>query len=200
MIIAYASLAVLLLHAVAPRSDLRRLATVRLRHVWLVWLALAGQVVLISLLPTQSRGTSAAAHVLTYALAGLFAVANHRVPGAIVVGIGGASNLAAITANGGVMPASADALARSGWHAAPGHFANSAAVDHPRLGWLGDIFATPSWLPVHSVFSVGDLIIVAGIAVFLHRTCRPEASTDVQPTSPRRRRPAWLGQVGERPS
>ena len=189
MIIAYACLAVVLVHAVAPRSDLRRLAEVRLRHVWLVWLALAGQVVLISLLPAQSPGTSAVAHVATYALAGLFAVANHRIPGAVVVAIGGASNLAAIAANGGTMPATPGALAESGWHATPGHFANSAAVEHPRLSWLGDVFATPSWSPVHSVFSVGDLIIVVGVAVFLHRTCRVDAptlaaTTDAQGTHP----------------
>jgi hypothetical protein len=184
VIIAYACLGVLLVHAVAPRSDLRRLADVRLRHIWLVWLALAGQVVLISLLPAQSPGTSATAHVTTYALAGLFAVANHRIPGAIVVGIGGACNLAAIAANGGTMPASPRALAQSGWHATPGHFANSAAVEHPRLSWLGDIFATPSWSPVHSVFSVGDLIIVVGVAVFLHRTCRVDAPTHAAMRSP----------------
>jgi hypothetical protein len=172
MIIAYACLGLLLVHAAAPRSDLRALAGVRLRHVWLVWLALAAQVLLMSVLPEQSRGASAMAHLTTYALAGLFAAVNYRVPGALVVAVGGASNLAAISANGGTMPASPAALAESGWHAAPGHFANSAAVSHARLGWLGDIFATPSWLPIHSVFSLGDLLIVVGVAVFLHRTCR----------------------------
>ena len=81
-------------------------------------------------------------------------------------------NLVAISANGGVMPASPSALRASGWTPAPGHFANSAAVADPRLPWLGDVFATPSWLPVHSVFSLGDIVIVAGVAVFLQQTCR----------------------------
>ncbi len=92
--------------------------------------------------------------------------------GTLVIGAGGLLNLTAIAANGGVMPASPAALKASGWHPSPGHFANSAAVDHPRLGFIGDVFATPPWLPLHSVFSVGDVVIVVGVALFLHETCR----------------------------
>jgi hypothetical protein len=29
----------------------------------------------------------------------------------------------------------------------------------PRLPLLGDIFATPSWLPGHNVFIIGDVAI-----------------------------------------
>ena len=95
-----------------------------------------------------------------------------------VVGVGGASNLAAILANGGTMPASPAALEASGWQATPGQFANSAVVTEPRLAFLGDVFATPSWLPVHSVYSIGDVVIVVGVAVFLHRTCRGPGPAD----------------------
>ena len=70
------------------------------------------------------------------------------------------------------MPASPAALAASGWHPTTGHFANSAALPNPRLGFLGDVFATPSWFAVHSVFSPGDVVIVIGMAVFLHQVCR----------------------------
>jgi lipoprotein signal peptidase len=170
MIILYACLLLVLLHVALPGSDLRRLASLRLRHTWLVWLALLTQVVVISLLPDLD-GLSLAAHLSTYVLAMVFVLLNTRTAGTWLVAAGGVGNLIAIAANGGTMPADPDALRASGWSPAPGHFANSNVVAHPRVAWLGDVFHTPSWLLVHSVFSVGDVVIVVGVAVFLHQTC-----------------------------
>lgn len=184
MITLYVCLLLLLLHVVLPGSDLRRLAQVRLRHTWLVWCALVSQVLLISVLPDAGR-LSDVVHVATYGLAATFAVVNLRSAGTWVVAAGGALNLSAILANGGVMPASPAALAASGWQPAPGRFANSDIVEDPRLAFLGDVFATPSWLPVNSVYSVGDLLVVAGVALFLHQVCRPRGGrTGVLPASP----------------
>ena len=171
MIILWCAALLLLAHAVAPGSRLSRLGALQWRHTWLVWLALGVQVLVISVLP-DAEFWSQAGHLGTYALAAVFVALNHRSLGTVVIGAGGLLNLVAISANGGVMPASPSALRASGWTPAPGHFANSAAVADPRLPWLGDVFATPSWLPVHSVFSLGDIVIVAGIAVFLQQTCR----------------------------
>jgi hypothetical protein len=172
VIILASCLLLLLVAALAPRSDVRRLADVRIRHTWLVWVALATQVLVISVLPGDHQTVSAGAHLASYAVAGVFAVANRALPGALVVAAGGALNFGAIAANGGTMPSTAGALRRSGWHPAPGHFANSALVPNARLSWLGDVFATPSWLPIHSVFSVGDILVVVGVAVFLQRCTR----------------------------
>lgn len=171
MIIFYACLMLAAAHALLPGSDLRRLGQLRLRHTWLVWLALADQVVVISVLPDRDA-LSQAAHLGSYGLAAFFAVLNHRSAGTWIVGAGGACNLVAIVANGGIMPATPAALEASGWQPAPGHFANSAALPSPRMTFLGDVFATPSWTPAHSVFSLGDILIVIGVAVFLHTTCR----------------------------
>jgi hypothetical protein len=171
VIIVYACVLLLALHLVLPGSRLRRLAAVQLRHTELVWLALLDQVLIISVLG-DAGWASRAAHLASYALAGLFVVANRRLTGVPVVAAGGALNLLTIVANGGTMPASESALRAAGTVTSEGRFANSAAVSDPRLPWLGDVFATPSWLPVQSVFSVGDVVIVVGIAVFLHRACR----------------------------
>ena len=51
-----------------PAAGCRGWAGRRWRHTWLVWLALAVQVVVISVLP-DGRGLSEAAHLATYALA-----------------------------------------------------------------------------------------------------------------------------------
>jgi Family of unknown function (DUF5317) len=181
VIILYACLLLVLLHVVLPGSDLRRLGQFRLRHTWLVWLALADQIVVISILPDLGA-VSEALHLASYVLAFLFALLNNRSAGTWVVAIGGACNLTAITANDGVMPATAAALKASGWRATPGHFANSAALPHPHLSFLGDVFATPPWFPVHSVFSIGDVVIVLGIALFLHSTCRSPSTSPIRST------------------
>ena len=81
-------------------------------------------------------------------------------------------NLTAIAANGGVMPASARHSRPPAGTPPRGTSPTAPSWPHPRLGFLGDVFATPPWLPVHSVFSVGDVVIVVGVALFLGETCR----------------------------
>ena len=43
---------------------------------------------------------------------------------------------------------------------------------HLVLPWLGDIAATPTWLPFRNVISIDDAVILIGAAVHLHVTCR----------------------------
>jgi hypothetical protein len=100
---------------------------------------------------------------------------------------GGALNLLAISANGGVMPASAWAIARSGLEARDG-FENSAVLADPRLLALGDVIPVPAG-PLANVLSVGDLVIFAGLALLLARACRkvpaaaPAAATAAAPAA-----------------
>ena len=104
-------------------------------------------------------------------VAGLFLVANRELPGIPLVVLGAAANLLAIAANGGVMPASPSALATAGLPPEQPGFANSAALAHPRLAFLGDVFAIPAGWPLANVFSVGDVLIAAGAAVAIHGLC-----------------------------
>jgi hypothetical protein len=97
------------------------------------------------------------------------------VPGMPVVAVGAASNLAAIAANRGFMPASADAMAALG-KAAPTIYSNSAVLDHPSLAPLTDVFALPVWLPFHNIFSIGDVILGAGVAMVIVIAMRRETN------------------------
>jgi hypothetical protein len=160
-------------------GQLRRLANVRIRHLWLVWLALADQIIVISLIPNTHPAILSAAHLASYLAAGACLVLNRRLPGLWLIGAGAASNGLAITLNGGTLPASPAALRTSGWHPSPGHFHNSAALPHPRVPLLGDIFATPAWLPGHDVFSLGDIAICLGVLWFLWRTCSPSVHSRI---------------------
>jgi uncharacterized protein DUF5317 len=108
---------------------------------------------------------------VSYGLAVAFLVANRQIPWLWVVGLGGLANLVAIAANGGVMPADPGAMARAGMVVHAHEFANSTAVAHPRLAWLGDYFAVPASIPLANVFSVGDVVLVIGAALVLHRAC-----------------------------
>jgi len=148
-----------------------RLANVRLQWLWLVPLALGLQILVISVVPTADARVLAAVHVGTYGLAGVFIWRNRVVPGLVVLGAGAAANGVTIALNGGVLPASADALQRSGFQVDPGEFTNSGVLPDPVLPWLGDVLWVPAGWPLANVFSVGDVLIVAGFAWLVHSTC-----------------------------
>jgi hypothetical protein len=87
---------------------------------------------------------------------------NVAIPGLALVALGAASNLAAIVANGGYMPAAPEALAALGKQIGSG-YTNSSLVEAPVLEPLTDVYALPAWLPWANVFSIGDVLIAAGI-------------------------------------
>src|SRR5919112_1969654 len=89
----------------------------------------------------------------------------------MIIALGGLLNFIAITANGGIMPADRDAVASLGHTTPEGDFANSQILAHPKLQFLGDVFATPASWPLHNLFSLGDIVLVAGVAVLVHAAC-----------------------------
>jgi hypothetical protein len=148
--------------------DLRRLNHLRLRWWPLVLAALVTQTAIISVWPTGWRRAHLAVNLSTYAAIGVFTWVNRSIPWLWLVALGTASNTAAIAANGGIMPASRRAVALTHL-ATPAGFANSAAVAHPRLAFLGDVLPTPPWLPLHNVASVGDFLILTGALLLVAR-------------------------------
>jgi len=98
---------------------------------------------------------------------------NARLPGFWLIGLGAVLNLTAIVANGGYMPASPEALAAlHGIAALPTEaYSNSAVAGaHTNLALLGDIFYLPRPFPLANVFSIGDVLIGLGGALFVART------------------------------
>jgi hypothetical protein len=152
--------------------DLTRLNHLRLRWWPLAIAALITQTAIISAWPTGWRTGHLAANLATYAALGVFLWKNRHIPFLWIVALGTAANTVAIAANGGVMPASRRAISISGL-AVPRGFANSAAVAHPHLQFLGDIFPTPRWLPLHNVASIGDFLILAGALLVVARHTTP---------------------------
>ncbi len=157
------------------------LGDLRFRWSWLFMTGLAIQVVLFTDAVAE-RGGDLGVPIYVGSTALVFAavLANRAIPGMVVVALGAASNLLAIVANGGYMPASPAALAALGKTPAT-IYSNSAVVPDPALAPLTDIFALPTWLPWHNIYSVGDVLIGVGVVIVVvvaMRTARAARPAD----------------------
>jgi len=146
--------------------------TVRLWPVAL--LGLVGQVVLFSTPVAGMVGAwGPSLYVVSTTLVLMALVVNLRQPGFWLIIIGALLNFTVIVANGGLMPASPDAWAAlNGIAAIPTtDFSNSAlAGPTTAFPFLGDNFVLPRPLPFANVFSIGDVLIGAGGALFIFQT------------------------------
>jgi Family of unknown function (DUF5317) len=143
------------------------LATIQFRWAPVMLAGLLVQVVLFSDPVTAWIGAAGPPIYVASTIAVAAAViANYRITGMPLIGLGAASNLAAIVANGGYMPAAPGALAALG-RAEGTSYSNSAVVSDPALAPLTDLFAMPTWLPFANVFSVGDILIAVGVVVVI---------------------------------
>lgn len=141
------------------------LAALRFRWPWLALAGLATQVVLFSGAVDADVGiVGPLLYVGSTAVVLAAVLANLRIPGVPLVALGAASNLAAILANGGYMPADPAASAVAGIEPDES-FSNSVVTASPSLRPLTDILAIPEGIPFANVFSIGDVLIAAGIAV-----------------------------------
>jgi hypothetical protein len=159
-------------------GHLASLGTVKVRWAPLAVLALAVQLILFAGPVARAVGELGPPIYLASMGAVLLVVlANLRLPGVPLIAIGAASNLLAILANGGYMPADPAALASLGRSAGEG-YTNSVVLADPAFRPLTDIFAMPSWLPLANVFSVGDVLIGVGLAwAIVAAMRRPEPAT-----------------------
>lgn len=164
---------------------LRALATAPLAG-WPLLLAAGGLQGAVAAAPASTPGWATwAGHVASYGCAGGLLWVNRRLPGVPLVALGGAGNAVPIGLNGGTLPADPDALARAGLPPGGGGSTNSGVVTDPVLAPLGDVFAVPAGWPLANVFSVGDVLLVLGVAYGAHRLC----GSRVLPPRARHRRP-----------
>ena len=160
----------------------------RLPHAGVRWalLALVGLALQLAPLPAPTALTLL---YLSFALLLVFAAANLRRPGFLLILLGMVLNLAVIGANAG-MPVSRSAIVASGQQDTLGELAEDGdGVKHhladpsTRLLPLGDVLAVPP--PVKQVISVGDIAVDAGVFWFVagamgprrRRPLRPEPKT-----------------------
>ena len=179
LILAATLLALLLVPVLGGR--LSGLAELTLHGGRLVAGALALQVLVITVVPGWPRPVLVALHGASYVLAAAFVWRNRRLPGLPLLAAGGALNALVIAVNGGQMPASEAAVRRAGLPVEEEGFVNSGVLEDPRLAPLGDVFASPSWLPLQNVYSVGDLLLLAGAVWVVHAACGSVLARDPRP-------------------
>lgn len=179
LLLAATLLAVLLVPPLGGR--LRALSGLRLHAGGLLCAALALQVLALVVLRDGSRPLLVTMHAGSYVLAGYFVWCNRATPGVLVLAVGAGSNALGLALNHGTLPASARALRAAGLPAVAAGYSNNSVLGHPHLAWLGDVFASPSWLPLRNVYSPGDLLILAGVVWAVHRTCGTVLARDPRP-------------------
>lgn len=180
MILSLAVILGLIASYIRHRSETAsQIASISLRAPWLALVALALQVPLLRapFVPTQQVVAAEALFLLSHLLLLFFVWLNRRLVGIQIVGLGVLCNLAVILTNGGFMPITPETLVRIN----PGstldhwtvgfHYGNSKDVillGHDTVLWvLSDILVLPPPFPWPTAFSVGDLLIAAGIIVLL---------------------------------
>jgi hypothetical protein len=144
---------------------LEGLAALRIRWSWAILAGLLIQVVLFTdAVAARVGDLGPIVYVASTGLVLAAVVRNWSIAGIPIVALGAASNLAAIIANEGYMPAGRGALEALG-KVEPVIYSNSSLVNQPALVPLTDIFALPAWLPFANIFSIGDVLIGIGVAV-----------------------------------
>lgn len=173
----------------ARGGRLGALARLRLESLWLLLIAVLIQFFIfpssLSPQPLIAWGTGAL-YIASYAITALFLLLNWSTlwpifPGTVL-------NATVIAANGGFMPASLEALRRSGRgnaasimvESSDGTLANVVAMgENTRLNILGDWLYVPEWVPMSNSFSIGDLLLMLGIAwIICAGMCGAVARTD----------------------
>jgi len=154
---------------------LRNMGARRLHRGYLVAAALGVQLLIFPLgrtgpvIPWGTQGL----HLASFGLLALFLWCNRRHWPLTVMAVGLLANVLVIAANGGLMPADPEALARAGAHHAAavleeeGHVANVVRMDREtRLNVLGDWLYIPEQVPLATAFSMGDLAIALGLLLY----------------------------------
>ncbi len=162
-----------LIAGVLTRGSIGALGSVKLKLWPVALIGLAFQLLLFSWPVAAVVGKlGPSLYVASTALVLMTLVVNIRQPGFWLIALGAFANFAVIVANGGQMPASAEAFAMlKGIAAVPTtDFSNSfIAGPNTPLYFLADIFVLPRPIPLANVFSIGDVLIGLGGAWFIVR-------------------------------
>jgi hypothetical protein len=160
------------------------LARVPFRLAWLTFVALGLQV--ISVYVGQRGWLPGMLLIISYSVLLAVVVANIRTPGLALLALGLVANLAVISANGGYMPVTSEAIALAGFE----HLVSSTEAGNEIFGskdivlpysdtrlWpLSDILII-RW-PVPAVASLGDLVLAVGAFWFIQAGLRTEKAVE----------------------
>lgn len=170
-------LAASLVIALARRGNVGNLSNLRPRFLWLFFVPLGLQLIAFSPIgESQDYGEALVkvTYIASMAIAALALALNRHLPGLVWVAAGLTLNLIVILANGWLMPVSGAARQFAGMPALDGPTMNVIPMtSDTRLPWLGDILPLPAWVPLANVFSLGDILVTIGGAIFVQKALVP---------------------------
>jgi hypothetical protein len=121
----------------------------------------------------RSFGLPALMILGSYVLLVFAVLANRRIPGMMLLGVGAALNLLVILLNGGWMPVTAEHLVAAGLLSSPTALEPGQRVPFSKdvlvarhegyLSWLSDVFMISKAGPLSAVFSLGDGLMMLGL-------------------------------------
>ena len=170
---------------------LGNLEHISLKMAWLIFIALIMQLLIF---PIGLPGGAILQvdpplldiiHLGSYAILALFVILNIREWAIGIMGLGMFSNITAIFLNGG-MPTTKETMLRAGIITQEQFeqlqcdqiVANNVIkCGDAKVGILGDIFATPAWFPMSNIFSIGDVVLVLGMIIFIQAKMHHVPST-----------------------
>lgn len=173
-------------------GGMRGLTTINLGRVWLVWIAFAVQFVL-AFLPADLRGPlrvpllSLAFAAVVWWMATVWDGLGAALRVALMlVAMGWVMNLTVITLNSG-MPVSAETLERVGLPSddiESGDLSKHVTLDDDTvLPWLGDVIPLPLIGPLRKAVSLGDVVMLVGLLLFVPAAMRRDPDPDPDPES-----------------
>lgn len=159
------------LAAVLRGGSVLRIADLPLRGLPLVVVAASLQIVVALFLARDTEWLAPAAVLASNCLVGGCLLLNRRLPGVALAFLGLALNASVTLLNGG-MPVSRGAaeVAHLQPEAARFDAEHTLMTDETVLKPLGDVIPIPA---AHLVISGGDLLLAAGLALFVYRGARP---------------------------
>lgn len=129
----------------------------RLAELQVAWWPILAAGVLLRLSAGYAGDAARALYLAGFVAIVIVAVANRRLPGALLIAAGAALNLMVVVVNG-AMPVSADAIAAVGG-SFPTDPLHTTLVADSRLPLLSDIIPFPV---VRTAYSAGDVLIALG--------------------------------------
>jgi hypothetical protein len=162
-----------------------RLGKVRVAWWWIGLAAFAAQNAAISVVRWTAEEPAIALLVASHVALVVVALLNNRLPGVRLLAVGLGLNLACMLANGGLMPVSPETLATLG-HAVEAPIGVGTWIpdskdvlipaDQTRLALLSDRYRIELPGVLNRAFSLGDVLLVAGSALFVFATMTKERS------------------------